>query len=106
MKMRCSVCRYRITEGQKDFFDWLYEQLPPSENELENGEKPSDEAFESLSEKVDEEQEEEKPKVDPNHIKVAIIGKPNVGKKLYLKCPDRGRKKRGITSGWNNHRPS
>ena len=66
--------------GTKKLFDWLYEQLPPSAAELappvlnEDGEEVE----------IEEEIEEEKPKFDPNHIKVAIIGKPNVGKSSIL----------------------
>lgn len=73
--------------GTKRLFDWIYEQLPPSPAELENENKPSDEDFENLSQKIEDEEQEEilkKEKADPNHIKVAIIGKPNVGKSSIL----------------------
>lgn len=69
--------------GTKRLFEWLYEQLPPSKDELEGEKKLDDKQLESLTlEQEDEKQE--KPKADPNHIKVAIIGKPNVGKSSIL----------------------
>jgi len=63
--------------GTKKLFDWLYEQLP----EIEEKETPV-----KIDEygKVIEEEETQKAKFDPNHIKVAIIGKPNVGKSSIL----------------------
>jgi len=70
--------------GTKKLFEWLYEQLPPSKEEL------AEEAKESISESemdllVDPiEEYEEQEEIDPNHIKVAIIGKPNVGKSSIL----------------------
>ena len=68
--------------GTKRLFEWIYEQLPPSKDELEGEKKLDDKQLESLT--VQEVIEEEKPKADPNHIKVAIIGKPNVGKSSIL----------------------
>ena len=69
--------------GTKRLFEWLYEQLPPSAQELaqeENKDKDEND-FEDLT--IDT-HIEDKPKEDPNHIKVAIIGKPNVGKSSIL----------------------
>ncbi len=64
--------------GTKKLFDWLYEQLPEAQTDetIQNDE----------NETTDGEIKEEikKPKFDPNHIKVAIIGKPNVGKSSIL----------------------
>jgi GTP-binding protein len=68
--------------GTKRLFEWIYEQLPPSKDELEGEKKLDDKQLESLT--VQEVIDEEKPKADPNHIKVAIIGKPNVGKSSIL----------------------
>ncbi len=66
--------------GTKRLFEWIYEQLPPSKAELEeNVENRND--FEDLT--IDS-NIEDKPQEDPNHIKVAIIGKPNVGKSSIL----------------------
>jgi GTP-binding protein len=62
--------------GTKKLFDWLYEQLPPSPEEL----APKKEDEEESTGEV----EREKIVFDPDHIKVAIIGKPNVGKSSIL----------------------
>ena len=63
--------------GTRKLFDWLYEKLP------ENPNKPKE--LDENDEEIDQaEIEEKKPKFDPNHIKVAIIGKPNVGKSSIL----------------------
>jgi len=70
--------------GTKRLFEWLYEQLPPSKEEL------GEEAKKNLTQTeldllVDPIEEfEEKVPEDPNHIKIAIIGKPNVGKSSIL----------------------
>ncbi|MBD3841271.1 MAG: ribosome biogenesis GTPase Der [Campylobacterales bacterium] len=57
--------------GTKKLLDWIYEAIPESDQ--------------IISQEDGEEQEEEKePQFDPNHIKVAIIGKPNVGKSSIL----------------------
>ncbi|MEA2051074.1 MAG: ribosome biogenesis GTPase Der [Campylobacterota bacterium] len=70
--------------GTKKLFEWLYEKLPPSKVELDDELKSnmSEDELENLVEPIDE--VENKPKEDPNHIKVAIIGKPNVGKSSIL----------------------
>jgi len=65
--------------GTKKLFDWLYEQLPEEETPEVSSQENKDE--ESTFE---EKEEMKKPKFDPNHIKVAIIGKPNVGKSSIL----------------------
>ena len=70
--------------GTKKLFEWLYEQLPPSPEELEQEDR-SDLTVDQLDLLVDPiDEHEEKEKIDPNHIKVAIIGKPNVGKSSIL----------------------
>ena len=70
--------------GTKRLFEWLYEQLPQSAAEIEEDRrsKLTDKELELLVEPIEEYEEEEE--VDPNHIKVAIIGKPNVGKSSIL----------------------
>ncbi|MEA2018533.1 MAG: ribosome biogenesis GTPase Der [Campylobacterota bacterium] len=70
--------------GTKKLFEWLYEQLPPSKDELEEELKKqlTPQELELLAEPIEE--IEEKEPEDPNHIKVAIIGKPNVGKSSIL----------------------
>jgi len=70
--------------GTKRLFEWLYEKLPASAQEIEesNPKTISEKEMEILVDPIDEFEE---PKViDPNHIKVAIIGKPNVGKSSIL----------------------
>jgi len=70
--------------GTKRLFEWLYEKLPLSAAEIEEESKSklTDKELELLVEPIEVfEQEEE---IDPNHIKVAIIGKPNVGKSSIL----------------------
>lgn len=64
--------------GTRKLFDWLYEKLP------QNPEKPKEINEDGEEIETEEEIEEHKPKFDPNHIKVAIIGKPNVGKSSIL----------------------
>ncbi|RLA83570.1 MAG: ribosome biogenesis GTPase Der [Epsilonproteobacteria bacterium] len=70
--------------GTKKLFEWLYEQLPPSKAEIEEEAKKNltPQELELLVDPI-EEIEDEEPE-DPNHIKVAIIGKPNVGKSSIL----------------------
>ena len=70
--------------GTKKLFEWLYEKLPLSDAEIEEDRrsKLTDKELELLVDPIDEHEEEEQ--VDPNHIKVAIIGKPNVGKSSIL----------------------
>ena len=72
--------------GTKRLFEWLYEQLPPSAEELNESGKLTADQLEYLasSEEESDDEEEQKPVFDPNHIKVAIIGKPNVGKSSIL----------------------
>ncbi|MEA3498976.1 MAG: ribosome biogenesis GTPase Der [Campylobacterota bacterium] len=71
--------------GTKRLFEWLYEQLPPSAAEIEEERrsKLSEKELELLVEPI-EEYEPTEEEIDPNHIKVAIIGKPNVGKSSIL----------------------
>ncbi len=70
--------------GTKKLFEWLFEKLPPSAAELAeaNLSTISESEMELLVDPIDEFEEPEK--IDPNHIKVAIIGKPNVGKSSIL----------------------
>ncbi|MEA3383063.1 MAG: ribosome biogenesis GTPase Der [Campylobacterota bacterium] len=70
--------------GTKKLFEWLYEKLPPSKAELEeeNRANLTEEELANLVEPTIE--VEDKIEIDPNHIKVAIIGKPNVGKSSIL----------------------
>lgn len=81
--------------GTKNLFDWLYERLPFKDGyvppvEVEDNDD-DDEEFEDdfYDEEYDDEEYEEaegKEEVvqDDNHIKVAIIGKVNVGKSSIL----------------------
>ena len=70
--------------GTKRLFEWLYEKLPPSAQEIEeaNPKVITEKEMDILVDPIDEFEEPEE--VDPNHIKVAIIGKPNVGKSSIL----------------------
>lgn len=70
--------------GTKKLFSWIYEQLPASKAEIEeaNAKEISEEDMDLLVNPIDTFEEPEE--VDPNHIKVAIIGKPNVGKSSIL----------------------
>ena len=70
--------------GTKKLFEWLYEQLPPSKEEIAeaNPKVISESEMDLLVEPIDVADEVEE--IDPNHIKVAIIGKPNVGKSSIL----------------------
>lgn len=77
--------------GTKALFEWIYEKLPPSKEEIEaqkRAELSEEELLEleSLEEETEQKTKEDiKPKqIDKNHIKVAIIGKPNVGKSSIL----------------------
>ncbi len=65
--------------GTKDLFDWIYDHLPPN-IEIINNEVTDENEDELL---YDEEEVEEK-FVDDRNIKVAIIGKVNVGKSSIL----------------------
>ena len=70
--------------GTKKLFEWLYEKLPPSEDELQE-ELKKDLSQTELDNLVEPTVEvEDKEDIDPHHIKVAIIGKPNVGKSSIL----------------------
>ncbi|NQY95375.1 MAG: ribosome biogenesis GTPase Der, partial [Campylobacteraceae bacterium] len=67
--------------GTRALFDWIYSQLPPGEDELvENSEIKDDTDDEEFIFDEEEEKEEE----NDNHIRVAIIGKVNVGKSSIL----------------------
>ena len=70
--------------GTKKLFEWLYGKLPPSKEEIaeENAKTISEAEMDLLVEPIDVADEPEE--IDPNHIKVAIIGKPNVGKSSIL----------------------
>lgn len=70
--------------GTKKLFEWLYEKLPPSAAEIAeaNPKVISASDMDNLVDPIDEFEEPEE--IDPNHIKVAIIGKPNVGKSSIL----------------------
>jgi GTP-binding protein len=70
--------------GTRKLFEWLYEQLPASKEELalEDKKDLTQEELELLADPI-EETNDEVPE-DPDHIKIAIIGKPNVGKSSIL----------------------
>ncbi|MDB2405544.1 ribosome biogenesis GTPase Der [Arcobacteraceae bacterium] len=70
--------------GTKRLFEWLYEKLPQSAAEIEEENKKdlTEAELENLVEPTVE--VEDKVEIDPNHMKVAIIGKPNVGKSSIL----------------------
>lgn len=66
--------------GTKRLFEWLYEQLPPSGKEIIPVLDEDEESLEEFLDPIPDINEE----VDDNHIKVAIIGKVNVGKSSIL----------------------
>ncbi len=66
--------------GTKRLFEWLYDQLPPKEEESAEAEEELISEFEAS----DEDEKSCKKRVADNHIKVAIIGKVNVGKSSIL----------------------
>jgi len=68
--------------GTIALFEWLYEQLPPSEEEI-NEETRQNNDFSSYEDSNEEDEIIEK-NIDQNHIKISIIGKPNVGKSSIL----------------------
>ncbi len=78
--------------GTVRLFEWLHEQLPMSPEEIlanEIANNKEDDEDEDFSEHEREPRRKgkvvaEKPEIDPNHIKIAIIGKPNVGKSSIL----------------------
>lgn len=77
--------------GTVKLTNWIFEQLPPSENEL-NSDSGFEDEFESdelddesLEEFLEDENEEDAPEDAPDQkLKVAIIGKVNVGKSSLL----------------------
>lgn len=79
--------------GTKNLFDWLYERLPfkdgyvpPVEVEDNDDEEFEDDFYDEEYDDEEYEEAEGKEEVvqDDNHIKVAIIGKVNVGKSSIL----------------------
>ena len=72
--------------GTVALFEWLYEQLPPSAQELALKDMPEnmDDNDFSAYESGDEEDEIIEKNIDVNHIKISIIGRPNVGKSSIL----------------------
>lgn len=66
--------------GTKNLFEWLAAQLPENEEELINSEIKEDDEDLDDSELVDVNEEE----IDDNKIKIAIIGRVNVGKSSIL----------------------
>jgi len=65
--------------GTKRLFEWLYEQLPPALPVVEVVQDDEDLSIEQMLEANDNEE-----RIVDNHIKVAIIGKVNVGKSSIL----------------------
>lgn len=66
--------------GTRSLFEWIYEQLPPSPKELLPVIDEEDESLEEFLAPTPDINEE----IEDNHIKVAIIGKVNVGKSSIL----------------------
>lgn len=76
--------------GTVALFEWLYNQLPVSNEELEFNKTNNEEdlSFDkkdfSSFESSNEDEEVIEKNIDLNHIKISIIGKPNVGKSSIL----------------------
>jgi len=70
--------------GTRTLFDWIYGQLPPGEDELMENSEVADENENEDEDFVYDEEENEKEEENDNDIKVAIIGKVNVGKSSIL----------------------
>src|SRR5690606_2700818 len=80
--------------GTKNLFDWLYEKLPFKDGYVPPVEVNDNEDEDEFEDDFDDEEynddsyneieNEEEVQEDDNHIKVAIIGKVNVGKSSIL----------------------
>eukprot|EP01155_Anaeramoeba_flamelloides_P029386 Anaeramoba_flamelloidesa85110_48.p1 GENE.a85110_48~~a85110_48.p1 ORF type:complete len:467 (-),score=36.01 a85110_48:496-1896(-) len=66
--------------GTKRLFEWIYNQLPPSPKELLPVVEDEDESLEEFLNPIEDVNEA----IEDNEIKVAIIGKVNVGKSSIL----------------------